>query len=193
MGCTAPAGIEASRVLSPVQPPLDVQKNKLIPGLESALILFRSLAHRGRRRSRRRMTEQGGCADNAHPVEPREAQRPTSLAARTPQAATPGNGDIAVGAQAGLASPSQGSRSAAPGRLPALHPLPFGRADGKQGYGQTRPPENQEPGQRSVGCLTIESDSRGAAGGPMQKARPRGRALGTQRYATYFAGVALPR
>ena len=48
-----------------------------------------------------RMTEQGGCADNAHPVEPREAQRPTSLAARTPQAATPGNGDIAVGALAG--------------------------------------------------------------------------------------------
>src|SRR6185312_7799610 len=32
-------------------------------------------------------------------VEPREAQRPTSLAARTPTAAIPGNGDIAVGAR----------------------------------------------------------------------------------------------
>ena len=32
-------------------------------------------------------------------MEPREAQRPTLLAARTPQAATPGNGDIAVGAR----------------------------------------------------------------------------------------------
>jgi len=32
-------------------------------------------------------------------VERREAQRPTSLAARTPTAAIPGNGDIAVGAR----------------------------------------------------------------------------------------------
>jgi hypothetical protein len=46
-------------------------------------------------------TARGGCADNAHPVEPREAQRPTSLAARTPTAAILGNGDIAVGALAG--------------------------------------------------------------------------------------------
>src|SRR6185436_12031959 len=58
----------------------------------------RSLAHRGRRRSRRRMTEQGAVPDNGIAVEPREAQRPTSLAARTPSAAILGNGDIAVGA-----------------------------------------------------------------------------------------------
>jgi hypothetical protein len=44
------------------------------------------------------MTEQGAVPDNGIAVEPREAQRPTSLAARTPQAAIPGNGDIAVGA-----------------------------------------------------------------------------------------------
>jgi hypothetical protein len=44
------------------------------------------------------MTEQGVAPDNGAAVEPREAQRPTSLAARTPQAAIPGNGDIAVGA-----------------------------------------------------------------------------------------------
>ena len=37
--------------------------------------------------------------DNGIAVEPREAQRPTSLGARTPQAANPGNGDLAVGAR----------------------------------------------------------------------------------------------
>jgi hypothetical protein len=35
--------------------------------------------------------------DNGIALERREAQRPTSLAARTPSAAIPGNGDIAVG------------------------------------------------------------------------------------------------
>ena len=45
------------------------------------------------------MTERGAVSDNDTAVEPREAQRPTSLAARTPTAAIPGNGDIAVGAQ----------------------------------------------------------------------------------------------
>ena len=44
------------------------------------------------------MTERGAVPDNGIAVEPREAQRPTSLAARTPTAAIPGNGDIAVGA-----------------------------------------------------------------------------------------------
>jgi len=39
--------------------------------------------------------------DNGIAVEPREAQRPTSLAARTPIAAIPGDGDIAVGVVAG--------------------------------------------------------------------------------------------
>jgi hypothetical protein len=43
------------------------------------------------------MTERGAAPDNGAAVEPREAQRPTSLAARTPTAAIPGNGDIAVG------------------------------------------------------------------------------------------------
>ena len=69
------------------------------------------------------MTEQGAVPDNGIAVEPREAQRPTSLAARTPIAAIPGNGDIAVGALAGLASLPHGRRSAPPRRLPALHPL----------------------------------------------------------------------
>ena len=98
--------------------------------------------------------------DNGIAVEPREAQRPTSLAARTSIAAIPGNGDIAVGAQAGLASLPQGCRSAAPGRLPALHPLIFG-GKGNQGYGPARAPEHKVPGWRSVGlmrCLTNESE-----------------------------------
>ena len=44
------------------------------------------------------MTEQGAVPDNGIAVEPREAQRPTSLAARIPTAAILGNGDIAVDA-----------------------------------------------------------------------------------------------
>jgi hypothetical protein len=44
------------------------------------------------------MTERGAVSDNDIAVEPREAQRPTSLGARTPTAAILGNGDIAVGA-----------------------------------------------------------------------------------------------
>ena len=76
-----------------------------------------------------RMTERGGCADNAHSVEPREAQRPTSLAARTPQAAAPGNRVSAVGALAGREVRPAGLVSLlsvgaeAPWRLPALHSL----------------------------------------------------------------------
>ena len=76
------------------------------------------------------MTEQGAVSDNDIAVEHREAQRPTSLAARTPIAAILGNGDIAVGAlvgrevrPAGRQPAVDGSRSAAPRRLPALHPL----------------------------------------------------------------------
>ena len=124
-------------------------QNKLIPALKSALILAGSLAHRGRRRSRRWMTERGGCADNAHPVEPREAQRPTSLAARTPIAAILGNGDIAVGAiERTLARSVWGLAS--PWRLPALHPLVFeGRR--KTGIRASGRPKNKFPGKRSVG------------------------------------------
>src|SRR4051812_38805475 len=53
-----------------------------------------------------------------------------------PEAAIPGNGDIAVGARwtplgsargAYVTGPSRGSRNAAPWRLPALHPLVGGR------------------------------------------------------------------
>ena len=73
-------------------------KINLSPPLNPDLC-FPRLAHRGRRRSRRWMTELGAGADNASAVEPREAQRPTSLAARTPSAAIPGDGDIAVGAR----------------------------------------------------------------------------------------------
>jgi len=68
------------------------------------------------------MTEQGAVPDNGIAVEPREAQRPTSLGARTPQAAILGNGDIAVGAIKrtlarsvwGLASPWRRRKSGLP-------------------------------------------------------------------------------
>ena len=105
------------------------------------------------------MTEQGAGADNASAVEPREAQRPTSLAARTPTAAILGNGDIAVGALAGRevrpagSSPAvQGSRSAAPWRLPALHPLVF-EGKRKTGYGLAGARKMTTPAQRSVGLV----------------------------------------
>jgi len=62
-------------------------------------------------------------------MERREAQRPASLAARTPKAATPGDGDIAVSAlagrevrPAGLVSPPYKGGDP-PWRLPALQPL----------------------------------------------------------------------
>ena len=46
------------------------------------------------------MTERGAASDNDAAVEPREAQPRTLLGARTPKAANPGNGDLAVGALA---------------------------------------------------------------------------------------------
>jgi hypothetical protein len=64
--------------------------------------------------------------DNGIAVEPREAQRPTSLAARTPIAAILGNGDIAVGAIKRTLVRSVGGL-ASPWRLPALHPLIQGK------------------------------------------------------------------
>ncbi len=84
-------------------------KINLSPGLNPTLCFSRP-AHRGRRRSRRRMTEPAAVPDNGIAVEPREAQRPTSLAARTPQAAILGNGDIAVGAQTDPRKVRKGSR-----------------------------------------------------------------------------------
>jgi hypothetical protein len=62
-------------------------------------------------------------------VEPREAQRPTSLAARTPKAVALGNKVSAVGVLAGrevrpagcVGLPYRGGDP--PWRLPALHPL----------------------------------------------------------------------
>ena len=90
------------------------------------------------------MTERGAAPDNGTAVERREAQRPTSLAARTPTAAILGNGDIAVGA---INGPSQGPLGslASSRRLPALHPL-----IGETETGQTHP-ASKEQGQRSVG------------------------------------------
>ncbi len=61
--------------------------------------------------------------DNGIAVEPREAQRPTSLAARTPIAAILGNGDIAVGVYQTDPRKVRKGASQAPWRLPALHPL----------------------------------------------------------------------
>ena len=159
-------GIEASAVLSPPRPRRRAQKNKLIPALKSALILAGSLAHRGRRRSRRWMTERGAVPNNGVAVEPREAQRPTLLGARTPQAADPGNGDIAVGARrAYVTGPPKGAVAQRPGAVAsrvyptcALNepisgkpeigraPFPHVEGNGKQGCGHTRRPNSKNTG-----------------------------------------------
>jgi hypothetical protein len=101
----------------------------------------RSLAHRGRRRSRRLMTERGGCADNAHSVEPREAQRPTSLAARTPK-----RRPLATGTRRGCdqTDPRQvrmGPRK--PLAPPGAPSPPLWERTRKTGYGRTRRPNQR--------------------------------------------------
>jgi hypothetical protein len=92
----------------------------------------------------------------ADAVEPREAQRPTSLAARTPKAVALGNKVFAVGVLAGrevrpagcVGLPYRGGDP--PWRLPALHPL-VSRGKENRDTGHPRPPENQAAGPRSVG------------------------------------------
>jgi hypothetical protein len=86
---------------------------------------------------------------NGVAVEPREAQRPTSLAARTSSAAIPGNGDIAVGAYKRTLARSVKGASQAPWRLPALHPLVRGEKE-KQGCG---PPRARKTKNRGGGAL----------------------------------------
>ena len=93
--------------------------------------------------------------DNGIAVEPREAQRPTSLAARTPIAAIPGNGDIAVGAVAGREARPVGRVSLPykggdpPWRLPALHPR-MSRGEGKRGYGHPGRSDIKPPGSGAL-------------------------------------------
>jgi len=95
------------------------------------------------------MTEQGAVPDNGIAVEPREAQRPTSLAARTPQAAILGNGDIAVGAiKRALVRPV-----GEPRKLPGAsrRSIPSCRGEKENGMRATPGPKNKQQGQRSVG------------------------------------------
>jgi hypothetical protein len=132
---------------------VSLSKTNLSP-LENPQLYFASLAHRGRRRSRRLMTEQGAAPDNGVAVEPREAQRPTSLAARTPIAAVSGNGDTAVGVlvgrevhPAGCVSLLYEGASQAPGA--SRRSIPSLRGEGKQGCG---PP----PGPKKSGVGAAE-------------------------------------
>ena len=111
------------------------------------------------------MTEQGAGPDNGIAVEPREAQRPTSLAARTPQAATPGNGDLAVGAIKTGPRQARSGASQAPWRLPALHPL-VSRETEKREDGPARAPEVKARGDdacpwRAVARIPSEGGSAG--------------------------------
>ena len=70
--------------------------------------------------------------DNGIAVEPREAQRPTSLAARTPQAATPGNRESPwVRGWAVTGPATKGAVAQHPGASRRFIPLPVGR-EGKR-------------------------------------------------------------
>jgi hypothetical protein len=100
--------------------------------------------------------------DNGIAVEPREAQRPTSLAARTPTAAIPGNGDIAVGVLAGrevrpagrVSLPYKGG--VPPWRLPALHPL-VSRGEGKWDAGHPRARKTKNRGSGALAKRLFEN------------------------------------
>ena len=87
--------------------------------------------------------------DNGIAVEPREAQRPTSLAARTPTAAIPGNGDIAVGAMKRTLARSVREPRKLPGA--SRRSIPSLRGNGNRDAGRPQARKNLEWGQRSVG------------------------------------------
>ena len=89
--------------------------------------------------------------DNGVAVEPREAQRPTSLAARTPIAAVSGNGDTAVGVlvdrevhPAGCVSLLYEGASQAPGA--SRRSIPSLRGEGKTGCGPAPGPKTKNRG-----------------------------------------------
>jgi len=75
--------------------------------------------------------------DNGIAVEPREAQRPTSLAARTPTAAILGNGDIAVGAIKRTLARSVREPRKLPGA--SRRSIPSLRGEGKRDAGHPGP------------------------------------------------------
>jgi hypothetical protein len=129
------------------------------------------------------MTEQGGCADNAHSVEPREAQRPTLLAARTPQAAPPGNRDRAVGARwtatHGLpGGPTSLARHVgAVAQLPGAsrRSIPSFRGETENGIRAVPPPGKQkEREKRSVDLALLEMRRANHTPGVMAALDPAG-------------------
>ena len=123
-------------------------------------------------------------SDNGIAVEPREAQRPTSLAARTPQAAILGNGDIAVGARRTANGRPGGPASlachvGAVAQLPGAsrRSIPSFRGEKENRDAGPGRPKNQAAGRRSVGlsggCLKIESGGANANAAPALGLGPR--------------------
>ena len=117
------------------------------------------------------MTERGAVPDNGIAVEPREAQRPTLLAARTPQAAALGNRVSAVGAQAGFASLPCGRRSAPPWRLPALHPLIFEGEKEKGIRAYPAPGKTKNTGGGALAIFARHSGARAKLASPESRGR----------------------
>ena len=88
--------------------------------------------------------------NNGIALERREAQRPTSLAARTPSAAILGNGDIAVGAIKRTLARSVREPRKLPGASRRSIPSLWGGTT-EIGMRAAPRPEKLEWGQRSVG------------------------------------------
>ena len=87
--------------------------------------------------------------DNGIAVEPREAQRPTSLAARTPQAAVLGNGDTAVGAMKRTLARSVGE----PRKLPGASRRSIPSFEGSRKTGMRAGPGLEKAKNRGGGAL----------------------------------------
>ena len=91
-------------------------------------------------------------------VERREALGPCAKGLARPEAAEPGNRTILPWrAQTGPRKVRKGVRQP-PGA--SRRSILSREGSRKKGYGQTRPPENQEPGQRSVGYTLANSAER---------------------------------
>ena len=95
------------------------------------------------------MTEQGAVPDNGIAVEPREAQRPTSLAARIPQAADPGNRTPPWVRRRASQACLKGAVAQHPGA--SRRSIPSFRGGKKTGMRANPAPEIKEHGRRSVG------------------------------------------
>ena len=134
--------------------------------------LSRALLNRGRRRSRCLMTEPGTASPILEAVvERREALGPPSVGSRAPEAATPGNRDLAVSAQNRTLARSGGG-FASPWRLPGAPSPRLGKR--KKGTDARRASLNRRRAERWLrdDLLRTNPNSRCRRGGGAPRVRP---------------------